>query len=135
MFKINQLIKRFFRKKELDRPNILIEDKDIIMVSVLLDCQTNDIISVIDAKPYMAEDSRMTKQAESFALMLNRICGENVDLIELIIDNINVLKKKSNDHLLFYSNVLFFWKHLADNQKQTHQDNTALVRPTQVFKH
>lgn len=135
MFQINQLIKRFFTKKELDRPNILTEDKDIIMVSILLDCQTNDIISVIDAKPYSPDDLRMVKQAESFGLTLNKLCGNNIELTELMIYNIDALKKKSNDHLLFYNNVLFFWKHLVENQKTTSKDDMPVIRPTQVFKH
>ena len=135
MFQINQLIKRFFTKKELDRPNILTEDKDIIMVSILLDCQTNDIISVIDAKPYSPDDLRMVKQAESFGLTLNKLCGNNIELTELMIYNIDVLKKKSNDHLLFYNNVLFFWKHLVENQKTASKDDMPVIRPTQVFKH
>jgi len=135
MFKINKLISYFFKKKEQES-TIATEDKDLVLISVLMDCKTNKIASIIDAYPYDIEDNRMIKQAESLGLMLNQLCGDSIGLTELMLNNIELLKKNSNNNLLFYNNVLFFWQRsLEQRNKGSKDDDLPLIRPTQVFKH
>jgi hypothetical protein len=135
VFQIKKILNYFFKDQETDNTiNILTEDKDIIIVSTLFDCQTNNMICAIDAKPHKSDDPRMAQQAECLGHLLNKICRNNVELTELMINNIEILKKKSYDHLLFYNNVLFFWKHLIENEKKSIKEDAPVVRPTQVFK-
>lgn len=134
MFKINKLMGYFFKKKEQES-TIVTEDKDLILISVLMDCKTNKIASIIDADPYDVEDHRMIKQAESLGFMLNQLCGDSVELTELMLNNIELLKKNSNNRLLFYNNVLFFWQRSIEQRKGHKDDDLPLIKPTQVFKH
>lgn len=133
MLTIKKWLSKLFNQQNIKESNILTEDKDLIILSVLLDCQTNAVIASIDVKPYSIDDNKMIKQAEALGSMLNRICSNNLELTELIINSIEHLKKQSTNHLLFYTNVLFFWKHLLANSPKNTTDNSPVIRPTQVF--
>jgi hypothetical protein len=136
MFNIKAWLKYFIKRKDIAAPKIstLSEDQDIVIVSLILDCQSQKIVSFLDIKPYDMSDARMLNQAEAIGTLLSRLCDHSVELTQNILSNIEDMKKDSNETLLFLNNVLFFWKNALDLMK-TNNQNIPLIKPTQVFKH
>lgn len=130
------LISKFFgSKKEKFQSNILADEQDVSLVNIAIDTKTEQIGLFIDVRPYDIDDKRMIPQAEKLAKGFHILCGSSVYLTELLLDNIDALKKKSDRNSVFFDNVLFFWNHyLSKTTKIQNLDNDPVVKPTRVFK-
>jgi len=131
-------IRQWFRRSS-DKPKVLeiSNDKNIIDINFVFDLETENIIPVFQVDPYdfAAEEDQFLSQAESFATLLNYFCGDNNYMRELLIQSMEILSKESDNHSLFVSNVLFYWKSQYEIQKQKDRKNKLpLVRPINVFR-
>jgi hypothetical protein len=128
--------KFFFWQKKTNKSSILANEQDVSLISVAIDTKTEQIGLFIDVHPYNIEDKRMIPQAEKLAKGFHILCGDSVYLTQLVLDNIDVLKKKSDNNSVFFDNVLFFWNHYLSNTTKTQSgsDNDPVIKPTRVFK-
>lgn len=128
--------KLFFWKKEPKSTSLLLaKEQDLSLISIAIDTKTEQVGLFIDVRPYNIDDKQMIPQAEKLAKGLHFLCGDTTYLTQLVLDNIDVLKKKSDNNAVFFDNVLFFWNHYISNTtKQNSLDNDPVVKPTRVFK-
>lgn len=132
----NLISKLFFWRKKTEPDSLLLaNEQDVSLISIAIDTKTEQIGLFIDVRPYNIDDKKMIPQAEKLAKGLHVLCGDTAYLTELLLDNINALKKKSDNNAVFFDNVLFFWNHYVSNTtKQQNLDNDPVVKPTRVFK-
>jgi hypothetical protein len=108
-------------------------NKDIFVINFVLDCGAQELVLTVDVFPYDINDPRMVSQAENFARLLFKVSKNNTYVTELILENLQIIKQKSEKNSLFVTNVLFFWQHLLESQKMELED-IPVIRPISVFK-
>jgi len=108
-------------------------NKDIFVINFVLDSGTQQLVSTIEFFPYDINDPRMVSQAENFARLIFKVSKNNTYVTQLILENLEIIKQKSENNYLFVTNVLFFWQQLLQNQKME-LDDIPMIRPISVFK-
>lgn len=138
MFNLISKIKNLFIKKPKPVVNTTImDDKDLMLLNIYFDAQTEKSGLFFDINPYsIAEHDKMIWQAEKLAKFLCKISFGKNNLTQMILDSITIHKKQSQNHSLFFDNVLFFWDYyLAKNDNNSSQNsNDPLIRPSKAFK-
>lgn len=133
MFDVIKRIYEFFVPKKKDSDNVsLLHNEDISLISIFIDTKTENIGLILDIPINEENNDNWAIQAEKLAFSLFQLCSNNAFLTKLVLDQIQIVKKQSIKHTLFFDNVLFFWNHTLSHRQI--YDNEPIIRPSKTFK-
>jgi hypothetical protein len=127
------LIKKIFRKsKESDnesKPNVL-------NINISVNVETLDSEFNLDLSSLKIEEN-ITEQTEKIGNVLSILTYKNSYLTEAVLRYINKEKQTptNSDNILYYNNILFFWKEyilLRDNVLASASE--PIIKPSKAFK-
>lgn len=135
---IKKLISIFIKPKIIDSDTKLSSDIEPTDVTVTLSAniETEQIFCKVntDVEDILSNSSSISK-CEKIAYFLSLICDNNKYLIDLLYHNMEEQKQISNQHLLFYDNILFFLKQYLSLKKTiSSYTNDPLIKPSKAFK-
>lgn len=135
---IKKIYNYFIPKKQIlayDNIHTNIESTDIT-INISANIESEKIFCKIctDVDDIMTNDSSIIK-CEKIAYFLSLICENNKYVAELVFHNMEEQKQISNQHLLFYDNILFFLKQYLSLKKNiSSYNNDPLIKPSKAFK-
>jgi len=134
---IKKLISIFIQSKNTSEIKLSndIQSTDIT-INISANIETEQIFCKIntDVEDIISNSSSISK-CEKIAYFLSLICDNNKYLTDLIYHNIEEQKQISNQHLLFYDNIVFFLKQYLSLKKTiSSYTNDPLIRPSKAFK-
>lgn len=107
-----------------------------INISISTNIESEKIICKIDtdAGIIMTNNFSILK-CEKIAYFLSLVCDNNKYITNLILYSIEEQKQISNQHLLFYDNILYFLKqYLYIKKNVISYNNDPLIKPLKAFK-
>lgn len=112
-----------------------IKDNHSIKLIITGDINTQQIFCEIETKICdLLENNSATERCEQLAFFLYLLCNNNKHVTSLILDNIELQKKRSAQHSLFYENILYFLKHYLVMKHNISLDiSEPLIKPTRAF--
>jgi len=134
---IKKLVSIFIRPKIVSDTKLTNDTGSTdVTITVSANIETEHIFCKIntDVEDILSNSSSISK-CEKIAYFLSLICDNNKYLIDLIYHNMEEQKQISNQHLLFYDNVLFFLKQYLSLKKTiSSYTNDPLIKPSKAFK-
>lgn len=107
-----------------------------ITISISANVDTESVFCKIDTnvEDILSNSSSISK-CEKIAYVLSVICENNKYMIDLLSHNMQEQKQISDKHLLFYDNIIFFWKQYLSLKKNiSSYNNDPLIKPSRAFK-
>lgn len=107
-----------------------------VTVCISANIETENIFCKIDTnvEDILSNSSSISK-CEKIAYVLSVICENNKYMINLLSHNMEEQKQISDKHLLFYDNIIFFWKqYLSIKKNISSYNNDPLIKPSRAFK-
>lgn len=106
-------------------------------ISIGIDTVTEKISFIINTNiTNLVDDNSNIYKCEKIAFFLSLLSYNNRYMSDLICAHIEEQKKISHQHLLFYNNILFFWKQYLTikNDSSITNNSGPLISPTKAFK-
>lgn len=107
-----------------------------VTIRISANIETENIFCKIDTNvdDILSNASSISK-CEKIAYVLSVICENNKYMIDLLSHNMEEQKQISDKHLLFYDNIIFFWKqYLSIKKNISSYNNDPLIKPSRAFK-
>lgn len=140
---IKQFFYNFFINKSICQKNINSKTNEFfqsehsdVSMRISANIDSENIFCKIDTNvdDIMNSPSSITK-CEKIAYFLSVVCENNKYMTSLLAHNMEEQKQISDKHLLFYDNVLFFWKqYLSLKKNVSSYNNDPLIKPSRAFK-
>lgn len=135
---IKKLCNFFGYKKDIQTQNNTFFNTELVDVNINISAniESENIFCKIDTniEDIMTNSDSIIK-CEKIAYFLSVICENNKYISELLIHNMQEQKQISDQHLLFYDNVLFFLKQYLSLKKNMFvYSHEPLIKPLKAFK-